>query len=278
MNTLIRPLLMAIALLTRVPVVQYLSPPTSQYSPVLWSDRELGISALWYPMVGVVIAVLLMCLSFIFPAAISPWVAAALLLCFWVAITGALHLDGLADCVDAIYAGHALQVTDDAGHYPRREKIIAVLKDPAAGVMAVVVLCLLLFVKLILLASLWPNLGVSLLLALVIARAVALLFIVTTPYSAHTRSAGLGAVLAVHTPKVMAWCIAMMIAGTIFFLLPLLFFIPLILSVGLFLFMWRRYWIKTLDGFVGDALGALIEIIEVWVLLLLYCLSISSLS
>ena len=96
------------------------------------------------------------------PLSISPWIAAILLVGLWIILTGALHLDGLADCVDAIYAGHSVIQIDEKSDQLRREKILTVLKDPSAGSMAVVALILILLLKVGLVASLWPNIGTPL--------------------------------------------------------------------------------------------------------------------
>jgi adenosylcobinamide-GDP ribazoletransferase len=266
----LRAFLMALSLLTRIPVTKYL--------PQQWRDQELALSALWYPMVGIVIAALFMCvtifMTLLLPATLSPWVGAMVLLTLWVVITGALHLDGLADCVDAIYAAHAVMPVNGESADARREKIFTVLKEPTVGSMAVIALLLVLFLKVILIASLWPEVGVSVLFALVVSRSAAVVFIVITPYSPHARTAGLGAVLAAYTSKNLALVISVVIVGGLFLSLPFMSWLLLLLGLVLLLIVWRRYWLKTLGGFVGDAVGALIEIIEVWVLLLFYCASL----
>ena len=59
-----------------------------------------------------------------------------MLLAVWVLLTGALHLDGVADCADAWVGG-----------FGDREKTFQILKDPRSGPIAVVVLVLVLLVK-----------------------------------------------------------------------------------------------------------------------------------
>jgi adenosylcobinamide-GDP ribazoletransferase len=264
----LEPLLMAIALLTRIPVTQYL--------PQEWRDKALGISALWYPLVGVIISLLLMVFVRVLPAEISPWVAAMVVTTLWVVITGALHLDGLADCVDAMYAGHSVMpstTTETAAvtENPQRDKILRVLKEPTVGCMGVIALVIVLLAKVILVASLWPSVGFSVLMAIVLSRMVAALFMAFTPYSSHTHTAGLGQVMARHIPKNIMLVIAALIIGVVFFLVTFFTFIILFVSIVGCVWLWRKYWMKHLDGFVGDVVGALIEMIEVWVLFIMYC-------
>jgi adenosylcobinamide-GDP ribazoletransferase len=72
--------------------------------------------------------------------------AAALVLLAWVAVTGALHLDGLADLTDALAASH---------RDPQR--FLTVLADPHIGTFGVVSVVLTLLLKFAALAQLAPS-------------------------------------------------------------------------------------------------------------------------
>ena len=61
---------------------------------------------------------------------------AALLLTVWVLLSGALHLDGLADSADAWLGG-----------FGDRERTLTIMKDPRSGPIAVVTLVLVLLLK-----------------------------------------------------------------------------------------------------------------------------------
>ncbi len=264
----IRPFLMGMALLTRIPVTQWLS--------LHWDTQELARSALYYPLIGALMAFLLSLCAWLLPEGVSPWVGAMMVLILWVLLSGGLHLDGLADCVDALYAGHSVLAspTMDEANNPQRDKILHVLKDPHTGSMAVITLCLVLLAKLVLLASLWPELGIALLLSLLIARSMAVLLMVYTPYTPFAANAGIGAIIANHTDKqsvVLIHC-ALLVLALICLPLNSIFWLTLVL--GTWFLLWRRYWVKLVGGFVGDTVGALIEISEVLVLLLLYCLAL----
>jgi adenosylcobinamide-GDP ribazoletransferase len=91
----------------------------------------------WYPAVGLVIGLILWLVGAVLVATTSLFLAATLVLVVWVAITGALHLDGVADCADAWVGGLG-----------DRQKVLRILKDPRCGSMAVVSLILLLLTKL----------------------------------------------------------------------------------------------------------------------------------
>jgi len=155
----------------------------------------------------------------------------------WVALTGALHLDGLADSVDAACAAHGQL------NAKQKEKILEVFKDPHVGAMAVVVLVFVLLLKIAMVAQLLPSLLLALVLSMTLARTLVIALFLTTPY---LRKAGLPLLF-----------------------LPFLHWFMLILALLLLFFIWRRFWMKKIGGFVGDCAGALIELAELVVLLVL---------
>jgi adenosylcobinamide-GDP ribazoletransferase len=265
------PFFMSIALLTRLPVTGFL--------PQDWSDKALGRSALWYPFVGLLLGILLVILVLLLPQQSAPLVVATLVVTLWVLLTGALHLDGLADCVDAMYAGHAVIKKEPSSESeecpkkecPKKQTLFRVLKDPNVGAMGVIALMLLLVLK-VSLISMSSQLVLSMLVAVVVSRSAALAFIVITPYTPYASKAGLGAVLAVYTPKKVSMVILLCVFVGLLFILPVVdVFILLVVQLMLF-YCWRNYWVKQLGGFVGDAIGALIELSEVTLLLTLYFL------
>ena len=85
------------------------------------------------------------------PGALLP---AALVLALWVVLTGALHLDGWADCCDALFVPVA------------RERRLEILRDPRLGSFGGVGLVVLLLVKLAALQTLLSGAGVAGLLRL----------------------------------------------------------------------------------------------------------------
>jgi adenosylcobinamide-GDP ribazoletransferase len=90
---MLKPLLIALQFLTRLPV-----------KAGDWSDRDIGRSMLFYPLVGLLLGLALASVTAALHGA-PPGVVAAVLLALWVVATGALHLDGLADSADAWIGG-----------------------------------------------------------------------------------------------------------------------------------------------------------------------------
>src|SRR5438105_137537 len=79
--------LIALGFLTTIPVRT--SAPES---------GDLGRAGRWFPTVGLVLGAVLATAHFLLSQLFSPLLTAALVVALWTALTGGLHLDGLADC------------------------------------------------------------------------------------------------------------------------------------------------------------------------------------
>ena len=117
--------------------------------PEDWSAGDSGRAAVWYPMVGLVIGILTWLTwngaGLLFP----PLVVGIISLIAWVALTGGLHLDGLADCCDGLFVS------------AMPERRLEIMKDPHVGAFAVMGLILILFLKAAAFASLTAVSGFS---------------------------------------------------------------------------------------------------------------------
>jgi len=242
-----RPFLIALQFLTRCPV---------RLTGGL-EGKDLGRSLLYYPLVGLLIGGLLVACAWLLRG-VAPPLASALILAWWVIMTGALHLDGLADTVDAWAGGQG----DPA-------RTLAIMKDPRSGPLGVTALILVLILKFAgLVAILEAGLGPLLLLPPVLGRIALPLLFLTTPY---VRPGGLGATLARALPGraamgvvLVSYALVALIAliakaaGWLALAAAWLSFIPL-----------RQAMVKRIQGTTGDTAGALVEITEVAVLVTL---------
>ena len=228
------PLMIALQFLTSIPV-RLSRPPRAE---------ESGASLLWYPVVGFLVGLLLLLCQWLV-AGLPVMLQAALVLAFWVALTGGLHLDGLADTVDAWVGGHG-----------DREKTLAIMKDPASGPMAVLALVLVLLIKFAaMVTAIEMNLWWALLIAPWIGRWLLPALLLTTRY---VRPGGLGETLSEHIPRVWLPAVlfvhgfAMMVIGGFGWLLA-------VLLLGV---VWRAMIKRRLGGTTGDTAGALVELGE----------------
>ena len=215
--------------------------------------QAVGRSLLYYPLVGLLLGTMLWLVGAVFENASAPLLA-ALLLTGWVALTGGLHLDGLADSADAWLGG-----------FGDRERTLTIMKDPRSGPLAVVVLVLLLLLKFV---ALWTLLAtdqrLALLLAPLLGRSALLGLFLTTPY---VRPGGLGQVLAEQMPRdtsrivlggVVLVCLALGSSG----------WLALAATVGVG-WLSRRAMCRRIGGTTGDTAGALLELVECAVLVVL---------
>ncbi len=237
------PLLIALQFLTRLPI----------RLPGLPEPAQLGRSLLCYPLVGLLLGGVLLAAAWALSGVATP-LAAALLLALWVLASGALHLDGLADTVDAWVGG-----------YGERERTLALMKDPCCGPMAVSALLLLLLVKF---AALWTLLEAgawaALLLAPLLGRSALLMLLLGTPY---VRAGGLGSAMAGQVPRRAGWRVLLAVA-----LACLLAGWSGLLALGVALLLFavvRRALLRRIGGTTGDSAGALLELIECAVLVAL---------
>lgn len=260
-NKKIIPFFMATSLLTSLPITKFL--------PTHWGEKEQGLSIAYYPLVGLLLAFIIYGLTALLPSGVTPLVSAIFIVVLSIVLTGAIHLDGLADATDAAYAAHSL---DSNSHNEYKEKILSVFKDPRVGAMAVIALLLIILSKVVLLSELIEDLPLTLMAMLVLPRLMASCYIAITPYA---RGNGLATSLVKFIPERALSIVLLLIVLLFFAFLPFNWFFLLFLVLFLLLFLWRSFWLKRINGFVGDCVGALIEISEVLVLFLLYLMKLS---
>jgi adenosylcobinamide-GDP ribazoletransferase len=231
-------LLLALQFLTRIPLPVYFEP----------SERQSGQSVLFYPLVGLLIGLMLV-LALGLLGTGQPELNAAMLLILWVGITGGLHLDGLADCADAW-----------AGGMGSPERSLAIMKDPAAGPIAVIWLILVLMVKWAALVEIVKQSDAeALLMVPMLGRLAIMALMLTAPY---VRPGGLGEKMIVNLPvtparlSLVAWLICVLwFTGWMPVLVALLVWLAI-----------RYLALRRLGGVTGDVYGAAVELTEAAVL------------
>lgn len=230
-------LLLALQFLTRLPV------PSSPEAP---SARLQGQAVLWYPLVGLLLGGFLVLLAWLFTNT-APLLQAAIILLCWIALTGALHLDGLADLADAWIGGQG-----------DRQHTLEIMKDSRCGPMAVVALICLLLLKLTALAQLLEQGAAGWIWLLpLLGRAGLVAALLWVPYA---RPEGLGAVAAANLPRSSAGIVIALSALLTALIGPPGLMVLLVAAV-LFLLL-RRAFLNRLGGVTGDAAGALCELLE----------------
>jgi len=234
---------LAVQFLTRLPTPQY------QDS----TEQDVARSVLAFPFVGLLIGVILFVLTNILSGVPAPLLA-AILLFVWVAVTGNLHMDGLADTADALVGGQG-----------EKERILEIMKDPRSGAAAISSVVLVLLLKYAaLIYVLEESLWLLIVIVPLISRASILLFFLTMEYA---RDKGLGSAYVEYASyHQMRWLLVFLSLGVLVFggALGLL----LLVSTGILFWFYRAYWNKCIDGYTGDVMGAFVELIEAFVMVI----------
>ncbi len=219
--------------------------------PGMPKPQELGLSLLFYPLVGALFGGVLWGVCALL-AGTPLMLHAALLLTVWVLLSGGLHLDGLADSADAWLGG-----------FGDRERTLTIMKDPRSGPIAVVTLVLVLLLKFCaLLALIEQQQAMVLVIVPLIGRSALLGVFLTTPY---VRAGGLGQALADHLPRKAGWWVLALSAVVCVALAGYAgLWAVMLATLG---FVWLRHvMMRRLAGTTGDTAGALLELLEVLVL------------
>ena len=228
------------------------------------SLEKVGRSTGYFPVVGVIIGLVLAGLNWLFGLFLPLAVVNGLLIVSLVVISGALHLDGFVDTCDGI-AGH--KTVEDRWE---------VMHDSRAGAFGIVGVFLLLLVKYVSLSSVPENLMmVTLVLMPVVSRWAMVYAVFAYPYA---RPAGLGKTfkegaswqsfaLATMITLAVATGLARLANITYFYLAGLaIMFVIWVIVVALSAYLKRKF-----SGLTGDTYGAINEVAEV-VVLILVCL------
>lgn len=211
----------------------------------------LGRAAAWFPVIGLALGLTVAAAEWVVSALFPPLLDALLTVTVWKLLTGGLHLDGLADCFDGL-------VGRDAGDRLR------IMRDSRIGAFGAVGLILFLLLEVAAVSELaaparWPALLAAPALARALPPLIAWIFPAATPLgqggmfrSGLTRSRvalalALGALVTLAALG-LAGAVALVVAGSA--------------GVGLGWFFTRQ-----LGGVTGDVLGAIIELAELCVLL-----------
>jgi adenosylcobinamide-GDP ribazoletransferase len=212
----------------------------------------MGQSAIFFPMIGLILGSLLVVVNFL----LAPFASAALLSVILVSLlaffTGGLHLDGVGDTFDGLGAGGD------------RDRILSVMDDSHTGVFGLTAVVLVLLLKIHALESIDADRGRTLLVALILGRWAMLLL----AYRSKAAKDGLGSRLIEHLK-------------TKYFLIATLLTLVLVTAIwsrnGIMMMAWvaifttasKIYFHRRLGGVTGDTCGAVGELSETSVMVLL---------
>jgi adenosylcobinamide-GDP ribazoletransferase len=231
-------LLFALGFLTSIPV----RTPGPQ-------PGDLGRAGVWFPFVGLILGAILAGAHYALNLVFSPLLSAALVVALWAALTGGLHLDGLADCGDGLLAAVS------------PERRLEIMRDPRLGTFGGATLMLYLLLKTFAIASLPVPSFVAFLLSPAIARWL----ILPVAVQPSARPGGMGEAFKTGLNRTVYVGAA---------IIPLVLIVaggwPAVMAVvalHLGALMIVRTARSRLGGVTGDVLGLTVEISELIVLL-----------
>ena len=217
-----------------------------------FQPQDSGRALAFFPIVGFVIGCLMLGIALLLP--LPALLLAALLVTFWIMITGGLHIDGLADSADGWLGG----LQDKA-------RTLEIMQDPRCGSAALMTVICLVLIKFAALTSLLQQ-GefLALIFAPIIGRCVPLMLFLSTPY---VRQDGLALHFIQHSSKQAIYAMLLSIGLCCIIFLGFVTTLSLLSICGLVLLALRQLMMKRIEGNTGDTTGAAVEIIEATVLI-----------
>lgn len=222
-------------------------------------DKISALKLNYFPLVGLLLALILLLLNYFLAFFFQVEIRAILLLMSYVYLTGALHLDGLGDFADGFFAGRDSKKTAEIMH------------DSKTGIFALVTLILVLILKYLLFKEILITESGLLIVMAVLARyilAYAIIFFEAADSSLLAKN-----LKESSQPKDLLFSslIFFIIVSAYAYISAFNFFFPLLISiifVSALILYFASWSSRKLGGFNGDLYGTIIEISELIFLLL----------
>ena len=199
-------------------------------------------------MVGLLIGAVATGLDLLLVIILPPAVATCLTVFFLIAITGGLHMDGLADTADGFFSART------------RPRMLEIMRDSRIGAMGVMAILFVIALKISALLSLSSPARQAVILLMPLAGRSAIILMLTA-LSYVRPDGGLAAIFTVKRSRwapVPAFLLLLLIGGGLAQGLGL-FAVLIALAAAAMLI---RYTFHKIGGFTGDTLGAVSEMTE----------------
>lgn len=224
--------------------------------PKEMKDSLFGRSLIYFPLVGLLLGAILFGLYYGLMFILPEQLVTILIILALTIMTGAHHLDGFVDTFDGITGSKS------------REKRLEIMADSHTGAIGVVAVVFLIVIKYVALSSVIDPLP-ALLLMPVLSRWMAVSTIFSFPYARQT---GMGLAFkqgARWYTLAIATVLSLVISTALLQWWGLVLMVSLLLIVSCI----AAFFNTRLNGLTGDCYGAIIELAEVIVLILLIIFS-----
>jgi adenosylcobinamide-GDP ribazoletransferase len=216
------------------------------------STNEVGRSAIFFPVVGLILGLILVLVNFLLLPFASAGLLSVILVTLLACMTRGLHLDGVGDTFDGLGAGGD------------RDRILSVMDDSHTGVFGLVAIVSVLLLKIHALESMDIDRWRALLVAPILGRWAMVLL----AYRSKAAKVGLGSNLVDHLQTkqfLLATVLALLLVASIFRWNG----IVMMAWVAIFTTASKSYFHRRLGGVTGDTFGAVGELSETSVMVLL---------
>lgn len=220
-------------------------------------DERLVMGTAYFSFVGLVLGVILWAVALLVGSWLPPLALAAILVVGLVVLTGGLHLDGLMDTFDGLIGGTI------------RERKLEIMRDSRLGSFGALAGICVLLLKFSFLAGLDTHLlPVALLMVLPVSRWAVVLAVYAFP---SARPTGLGAAFR-QTVTLQRLVIVGVLALVVAFLFGHIMGVIIWLCGGVFALLIGTWITNEVGGLTGDSYGALAELCDTFLLLLVLAL------
>jgi adenosylcobinamide-GDP ribazoletransferase len=217
-----------------------------------YADAEAGRAAIFFPVIGLILGSILVAVNFLLEPFASAGLLSVILVSLLAFMTRGLHLDGVGDTFDGLGAGGG------------RDRVLTVMDDSHIGVFGLVAIVLVLFFKIHALESMDVDRWRALLVSTILGRWAMVLL----AYGSTAAKDGLGARLINHL-QTKHFLIATLLTLLLVALIWRRNGIVMMAWVAIFTVASKKYFHRRLGGVTGDTCGAIGELSETSVLVLL---------
>ncbi len=237
-----RSFLLMLSFFTRLPVKH-----------IAYEEKTYIRGIKYAPVIGLLMGLILYGLSFLSLILDRP-VVTIILIFSYIILTGALHLDGLADTCDGVFSGRS------------RERILEIMRDSQTGAYGVISIGLW-FVFYVVLLNYVPY--QALIILPVVGKSAP---IISASVGHYIRQEGLGKVFAEHA-KGPALVVAILLPLLISLLLNL-YFIGAVGLAFLAVLVATKQFERTIGGITGDTMGFVCELSQMVFIFAVYMINI----
>ncbi|MCX5714720.1 MAG: adenosylcobinamide-GDP ribazoletransferase [Candidatus Omnitrophica bacterium] len=218
-------------------------------------DQKISNSIIFFPVIGLFLGLVLVGAIFLFSwLHLGEMPVSIFLVVLLVALSGGIHLDGLADTTDALLS------------HKDKDEMLRIMRDSHIGVMGVLSLICILLLKIALIYSMSFSIRmVSILLMCMLSRWAMVLAMYFFPYARQEGKAR--AFIQGTSLKILLFATVgtLVLAIVIWQLKGLL----LMAAITLITYLIGKFIQKKINGITGDTIGAINELTEVLVLFII---------